>query len=158
MITASAPDIPENCLLTMKERHREIARRLVAGDRDVDISKEMGITQGRLWVIKNSPAFQQHLRTLSERADLAAQNVQGRIQQMAPVAMGIIEAVIKGEKIGQETPGMAVRLSTSEKLLDRAGYSPVQRSVSMQTTLTPEDIDEIKLRSARVVSSAPGAV
>jgi len=28
----------------------------------------------------------------------------------------------------------------------------------MQTTLTPEDIDEIKLRSARVVSSAPGAV
>ena len=51
------------------ERHKEVARLLVAGERPVDICRRLGYTQAWLSTMMNSPVFKEYVNKLSERKD-----------------------------------------------------------------------------------------
>jgi hypothetical protein len=149
--------IPAQPLSYMWERHYEILRRLVAGDRQCDIAGSLGMTDTRLSIIVNSPIFQARLLELRERANAGAANVMGRISKLAIDSMTILENAIRAKR-GEA--GYDPELRTVEKIrcaqdvLDRAGYSAVQKSVALTGVLTSEDIEELKRRkNMRVVST-----
>ena len=60
---------PAQPLTHLWERHKEIARRLVAGDRQKDIADDMKMTYSRMSIICNSPAFKTQIQRLSMGAD-----------------------------------------------------------------------------------------
>jgi len=75
--------IPSNPLTQVTERHREMMRREVCGERPADIARDMGVSPGRLSVIRNSPAYQEELDELSRAADKDATTIAQRIRRMA---------------------------------------------------------------------------
>ena len=74
---------------TLQPRHLEIMRRLVLGQRQVDIAQDMGITQSRLSIIVNSPLFQLNMRELQNR----------RNENIIKIQDELIEAGLKGVRL-----------------------------------------------------------
>jgi hypothetical protein len=143
-----APPAPQS-LSALKERHHEIKRRLIAGDRQVDIAHALGMTQSRLSIVINSPAFQSELRILRAAADLEAADVGKRITKLAPAAMKVLEAAIL------QTPdgiGPLAKVGIAKDVLFMAGHSPAQRAPQgAGLFLTADDIEQIKARRARPI-------
>jgi len=63
--------IPTRPLINLTERHREMARRLVAGERQIDIARDMGINAPRLSDLTRSPVFASYVDELSGKRDKA---------------------------------------------------------------------------------------
>jgi len=142
-------NIPFQPLTHLWERHNEIARRLVSGDRPIDIAHSMGMTTSRLSIIMNSPAFKMRVAELSALANKSAADVQTRINELAVDSMAILESVIRDRKAEGISP--ALKIKVAQDVLDRAGYSAVQKTASL--SLTGDDIDELRRR--RDASRAP---
>lgn len=90
--------VPAQPITRIDTRHREIMRRLLAGERQVDIAAEMNISQSRLSIVINSPIFisefgkleaelQQHY--ISKVSDISAQ-----IQMMQPDALRVLHWIM----------------------------------------------------------------
>ena len=69
-----------------------------------------------------------------------------QIQKFAPVALKLLEDIIKGDGDGKDA-SIGLRARHADRYLDRAGHSPVKKIATMSTTLTREDIEAIKARS-----------
>ncbi len=83
--------IPANPLQQVTERHREMMRREVCGERPADIARDMGVSTGRLSVIRNSPAYQAELDALRRDAAKEAANIAARLRRRGPLALTILE-------------------------------------------------------------------
>ena len=122
-------------------------RRLVAGERPIEIASCLGMTTARLSIIMNSPIFKQELARLSTGADRGAIDVAGRIQETSIKAMEILESLLDGRAVDKGMTSFQ-QAKLAQDMLDRAGHGAVQkRQVAvMSTVLTPEDIEELKRR------------
>jgi len=144
------PKVPVKQPLThLWERHREIMRRLISGHRPSDIAKDLGMTNTRMSIIMNSPAFKSELARLSRRADEAALDIQGRIAKSAVQAMALLEQALDPTAALHQKLSAAKVVDTAQDMLDRAGHSAIKRQQieSVSTTLTSDDIAQ--LRAAR---------
>ena len=141
----TADGTPQQPITYLWERHREIIRRLVAGDKQVDIARDMEMTQGRLSIICNSPACQNLLKRISAGADEVAKDVQTRIQELSNDAITILETAILNGK----NEGLSFKAQTdiAKDVLDRAGHGSVKKIQSVDVVLTGSDIEEMRLRS-----------
>lgn len=145
----------------------EMARRLIAGEKPIDIARAMNITPGRLSIICQSPAFQAHLARLRGQADACAADVQGRLRAVSEDSMTLLEQAIRGPMakgkidLSEEVKGLSVmqRVSIAQDAMSRAGYGPVQKSMQASLALTGDDIDGIKRRrdEARLVGASSTA-
>ena len=137
----------------MWERHKEMARRLVAGDKPGVICQEMGITPGRFSIICNSPIFSQHVNSLSEKANFSVSDIRERIFNNAPKALDILEDVMENKAQKYDAK---LQVKVARDMLDRGGLGTVQKTEVM--VLTGADIQKLKERQAlRVVGSAVGS-
>lgn len=136
---------PKQPITYLWERHREIIRRLVAGDKQVDIARDLNMTQGRLSIICNSPAFQNQLRRISEGADEVAKDVQTRIQELSNDAITVLETAILNGKA--EGLNLKTRAAIAQDVLDRAGHGSVKKVQSVDIVLTGNDIEEMRSRA-----------
>lgn len=141
-------DIPAQPLTHLWERHKEIIRRLVAGERQVDIAKDLQMTQSRMSIICNSPAFKSQLARMSEGADSSALSVQDRITNLSVDAISVLEDALQ-----EDILPIKEKAKVAQDMLDRAGHSAVKKVHTIQETLTQADIDEMRLRQARQVSA-----
>ena len=142
---------PAQPLTHLWERHKEIMRRLVAGDRQVDIAKDMKMTQGRMSIICNSPAFKTQLERLSIGADNNALCVQDRVTALSDDAMSVLENVLQqGETMNVP---LKLQVDVAKDIMDRAGHGAVKKSITASATLTADDLDEMRLREAKVISA-----
>ena len=142
-VTVSQP------LTHLWERHKEIMRRLVAGERQVDIAKDLDMTQSRMSIICNSPAFKTQLERLSVGADNNALDVQDRVTNLSNDAMSVLENVLQdGENLPRK-----LQVDVAKDILDRAGHGAVKKTENrnLNTTLTAEDIESMKADAAKVV-------
>lgn len=115
--------LPAQPLTYLWEYHREIARRLVAGDRQCDIARDLGLTESRLSIIVNSPEHQRLVHELSTEADHGATDIAGRLRSLSSNAVDVLELVIKRET----APLMvALQVKVAEMILDRAGHGPTK--------------------------------
>ena len=144
-------DAPAQPLTYMWERHKEIARRLVAGDRQKDIADDLQITYSRMSIICNSPAFKSQVDRLSVGADNNALGVADRITQLSDDAMATLEDVLQqGE---EKNIPIKTRVSVAQDVLDRAGHSAVKKVHSMtEKVLTAGDIAEMRKRKEKDIT------
>ena len=130
------------------ERHKEIMRRLVAGDRQVDISRDMQMTQSRMSIICNSPAFKTQLERLSMGADNNALDVQDRVTALSSDAMSVLEDVLQN---GEGVP-KKLQVDVARDIMDRAGHGAVKKTATITATLGADDIAEMHKRRERTIS------
>src|SRR3990167_368462 len=141
----TATGIPQQPITHLWERHKEIIRRLVAGDRQVDIARDLDMTQSRLSIICNSPAFQNQLKRISAGADEVAKDVQTRIQELSNDAMSVLEtAILRGKEEGLS---LKTQTDIAKDILDRAGLGSVKKVQSIDVVLSGADIEEMRLRA-----------
>lgn len=130
------------------ERHKEILRRLVAGDRQVDIARDMQMTQSRMSIICNSPAFKTQLERLSLGADNNALDVQDRVTALSSDAMSVLEDVLQnGEGIPKK-----LQVDVARDIMDRAGHGAVKKTATITATLGADDIAEMRQRRDRTIN------
>ena len=130
----------------MWDTHHEIARRLVLGQRNVDIAREVGVTPTTVANVKNSPVVQDKLSIMRAARDAGTINLAREIADLAPVALERVkEALETGKVMGQElNPGQILR--EANNLLDREIGKPTQRvdTRNIHGHFTITDIERIK--------------
>ena len=76
--------------------HREIMRRLCLGARQREIARDMGINEGRLSIIINSPLFQLELKRMQRQRDSQVFEFQNRVYEGALRGAEFHNQVISG--------------------------------------------------------------
>lgn len=150
MRVPSENNTPAQPLTHLWERHKEIIRRLIAGERQKDIADDLGLSYSRMSIICNSPAFKSQLNRMSLDANAQAINVQDRITDLSEDAISILEDVLQDNNSGL---GIKDQVKVAQDVLDRAGHSAVKKVHTMNETLTAEDIEEMRLRKAKTVNA-----
>jgi len=111
--------IPAQPLTHMWERHHEIKRRLVLGERQCDIARDMGMTDVRMSVIANSPLMRGSVEELRARADDKVVEIQERLMLLRKDA---VEAMAEIVQKRVEPGNAALRIKVAESILDRTGH------------------------------------
>lgn len=131
------------------ERHKEIIRRLIAGDRQKDIADDLGMSYSRMSIICNSPAFRNELERKSLGADSNALDVQDRVTALSIDAMSVLEDVLQnGENIPKK-----LQVEVAKDIMDRAGHGAVKKTATLTATLGADDIAEMRKRSERTIDA-----
>ena len=71
--------------------HRRIIQLMVAGEKQAEISRRLGITEVTITRLKDSPLFISEYEKLAAEADFAAVDVMDRVRAVVPRALEIIE-------------------------------------------------------------------
>lgn len=132
------------------ENHHSMLRMLALGRSNTDIAAAHGVTPQTISNLRNSPIARTKLSSLRETLDNEAIDIGTRIQEFAPTALRLLEEVISGEV---EAP-IAIRAKYASVHLGRAGFGEVHKVASINTHLSRDDIELIKLRALEAASDA----
>lgn len=137
------------------ERHKEVARLLIAGMRPVDISKKLGYTQAWLSTMMNSPVFKDYVSKLSERKDEGAIDIKRQIEEGAQVGVSELLKILKGEGEYREGVSVTQKIKVAQDFLDREGHAKVTKvqTQSTITVLSEDRIQALKDRRAALLSN-----
>ena len=122
---ASIPyiDTPPAALQKIRPRHREIMRRLVCGQTQREISRDLCLNEGRLSIIVNSPLFQTELRKMErevrERVVDSIGDVSARIAELQTPALDVLEHIVVNPE--QADISLNLRQKTAVSLLELGG-------------------------------------
>jgi predicted transcriptional regulator len=105
----------------IRPMHREIARRLVLGQRQGDVAAELGISDSRMSIIVNSPLFKREIDRLEKLREEGVQDVQRTLVEVSPLALEVVERTMYGGKSER------LRFDAAESILDRAGHSKINK-------------------------------
>lgn len=75
--------------------HRRIVRLMVAGEKQVDIARKVGVTEQSISRIKDNPLFMAEYERLANEADFQAIDVMDRIRAVVPRALEIVEGFLE---------------------------------------------------------------
>lgn len=109
-------------LAEIKPHHREIARRLVLGQKASHICVSLNMSVSRMSIIINSPLFKLELRRLEEERDRDVMNVKKALDEIAPVAVEVVERTM------YMAPDEELRFKAATDILDRAGFGKIVKS------------------------------
>jgi hypothetical protein len=121
--------------------HREIARRLVLGQTQMDICRDLQMNPGRMSIIVNSPLFKVELRRLEALRDQGVYDMARTLQELAPEAL---EQVTRTMYRGNTE---RLRFDAAESVLDRAGFgrgSKVDVNVSGHVDHSAMTVEELR--------------
>lgn len=122
-------------------QHKEIARRLVLGEKHVAIAKDMNVTPAMVSYTANSHLVKQEMAKLMAARDGITVDIATHIQELQPLALqSVVEAMVSVEATQADKGRLGLAL------LDRGGNSPIKRTINMNGTLTKDDIEKIKKR------------
>lgn len=133
----------------MTEMHHEIARRILLGQKNVDIANELNCHAQTVSNVRNSPVVQNKLKTMNDKRDDGAVNFIEEINKRVGKALEILDEALYDETT--EIP-LSMRLKEANSLLDRKekieGYG--QRHMHAHAYLTGDDIENLKKRAFEV--------
>ena len=162
--------VPSKALTYIWPRHRQIMYRLVAGEKQVEISAALNISQTRLSVIVNSPMFKKEFKKLEdavfENAVATRGNITDRVNKLQPTALSVIEDLMKSKRTGKALKRQCANdiLELGQKMRrtgEDDGLNPVARMISEAFKLAetahngssqgidkpPIDIDSMEINS-----------
>jgi hypothetical protein len=137
------------------ERHKEVARLLVAGERPIDICRRLGYTPAWLSTMMHSPVFKEYLNKLSEKKDENALDIRGQIEEGARVGVAELLRILKGEDEYKEGVSVTQKIKVAQDFLDREGHvkvTKVQNNTTV-TVLNEDRIEQLKARRAALLSN-----
>ena len=121
--------------------HREIARRLVLGQKPTKIREEVGMSDSRFSIIVNSPLFKIEIRRLEGLRDEGVADVTKTLVELSPIALEVVERTMYTAK--SET----LRASMAESILDRAGFGKTSRvGIDVKGSIGHHSLTEDELR------------
>lgn len=132
----------------MWDVHHEIARRLLLGQKNVEIAKSLGISAQMVSNVRNSPVVQEHISILRGARDADTVDLAREIKEIAPAALQLLKEIIQGEGQGANA-SIALRARESNNMLARVGHG-VPHKVQAEVAnwhLTSNDIADIKRRA-----------
>lgn len=144
--------LPQKPLKHMTERHREMARRLVLGERQCDVARSCGISQQRLSDIVRSPVFMGYMQELSAMREQRTGDLLQDVSQGASTGLDLLLRILTEGTEENRAASISTRVNVARDLLDREGSAPrVGKRQSMQRNvgihLTAEDIEGLKRRA-----------
>lgn len=128
----------------MLERHREIARLVAMGYKNVQIAEEVGVTPQQVCNVRNSPVVQQHVGMLQGKEDKETMDIHARIRDFAPKCLSVLEEIVEDD----ELPALQKR-KTAMDYLGLAGIV-APKNVNMKSLNVhagPEVLDRVKERA-----------
>lgn len=131
------------------DNHQEIIRRLVLGQKNVQIAEELGLTPMLVSNVKNSPIVQDQVAIMQGARNAYTVDIAREIREFAPKALEVLKKVVSGEGWDGPPISAALKAKVAGDLLDRAGHGAI-RNINMQSVhahLTKEDIEAIKQRA-----------
>ena len=140
-------------LQKMKDRHKRIAERVAAGQKDTEIARDLGVTPQMVAYTRESPIVQGYLQAVSGAMEKRALDIGGEIRALAPYALATIEDVMLNPHNDPK-----VRLNAAQDLMDRAGHGAVKKVAVGHGQLTEDDINDIKARArgSNMISGSNG--
>ena len=117
------------------DMHHEILRRLVIGQKPVDIAEELGITPQTVSNVRNSPIVQRQIKMLQSQRDADAVTIRDRIDFIAPKAVQLLEKKLDEELVedGEVTQvGVRAALGTLDFAVPKRGEINVKFGVDAE--------------------------
>ena len=121
--------------------HHEAARLMASGMKQVDVGRAVGMSQSRLSILKSDPAFSGLLAHYRTHDDENFYDARARIALLGLDAVEVIHERIVEEPEIVSTKDLA---AVATLALDRGGLGPVQKTVALSGSLSPEDIQELR--------------
>lgn len=112
----------------IRPRHSEIARRLVLGQTQSNICRELGMSTSRMSMIVNSPLFKLEVLKLERERDSNTVDVTKQIREAAPDCLDVLQRVMYTSKSER------LKVDIAQDILDRAGYNAIQKTVGIQVS------------------------
>lgn len=129
--------------------HEVILRLTASGLNNKQVASITGVTPQTVSNVRNSPVGRAKLLEHSSALDQQMLDLSTQIKAFAPTAESLLESIVDGT-----TPApITLRARYAADLLDRAGHTPVRKIMSVQTTLTKDDIESIKSRALSAAKS-----
>lgn len=119
LASARGTEPPE--LKRITERHHTMARALALGLKDGEVAAMVGMTQSRLSILKNSPAFRELVDLYRENADRQFQDTAARLAGLSHDA--IVEISRRLEEEGEDIP-LGQLIEVAKMAADRSGNGP----------------------------------
>jgi len=128
---------------TLWDVHHEILRRLVLGQKSVEIARDLNVTAPVVSYVKNSEMGKRQLSLMHAASNVSVINIAGRIKELATQAVAVMEAAL------DDCQPMQTRLKAAVDVLDRAGHAApkVMRTENYHAHFGAEDIEAIKARA-----------
>ncbi len=136
----------------MWEKHHEIARRLLLGEKNVDIARALNCTPESISSIKNSPVVQDKLTVMRAARDAGTIDLSKEIMDLAPIAIKRVrEALESGEVMGRELSAAGI-LKEANGILDREIGKPTQtiNTKNIHGHFSMEDILKIREEAVKM--------
>jgi len=122
------------------DTHHEILRRLMLGQKSVDIAADLGVSEAMVSYTKNSPVCQKQLEIMHGARDAEFLDVATEIRKMVPNAVKLMaEALVDpDEKLGD-------RLKVAFEVLERESPK-IRKFEGAVGYYTADDIERLKAR------------
>lgn len=130
-------------LKTLRDSHHRLAQLLARGVRPTDAALLTGYSVGRISVLQEDPAFKELLSQYRESVQDAFADTVYKMKSVTDDSLGILQERLL-DNPDSFSNGMLVEVIS--KLGDRAGYSPVSKSLSVSANLDLDKIAELKER------------
>lgn len=126
----------------IKPRHQEIARRLVLGQTQQQISEQLGITPAWLSRIVHDPLFKLQYNRLVAQREATMMDVREQLEEIAPDALDTMVKIMYNPK------NPTLQFNAAKDILDRAGFGAVQKSqVNVQGTINHHAMNKEELKA-----------
>jgi hypothetical protein len=111
----------------LRESHHAVARLFAQGLRNAEISLQTGYSLSRLSVLQDDPTFMELVAFYRDDAQKVAQEMEAKFLLVGNDFMQELHDRLLGNPDGLSD---ALILEAAKQFLDRAGFSPVNRSIS----------------------------
>ncbi len=126
---------------TLRLIHHEAARLMATGMKQVEVARATGLTQNRLSILKQDPAFAGLLAHYSAGEEEVFHEARERM-----ALLGLDTVSVLHERVVDESDDLSTKdlVSIAEMALDRGGLGPVQKSVNVTGTLSADDVAALR--------------
>lgn len=139
--SVESASVVANGLMYIRPYHREFARRLVLGQKAVDICADLSVSEARFSIIVNSPLFKIEIKRLEEARDKGVADVTQTLRELSPLALEQVERTMYHARSDR------LRFDAAESILDRAGYGKSARieikATHEHSSLTEEEMKKL---------------
>jgi len=143
----SAPQgsIPTVSVAHLRQQHHAIARLLATGVGDSEVATICGVAPSTVSNLKRSPAFQNIVLGYQKMIDAEATDLGIDIRLAAARAVATVSDYVS-QPLANIDPEVLKEMTFG--LLDRAGHSPVAKSVVATAAMSRSDLDQLKSAAA----------
>jgi hypothetical protein len=130
--------------------HRQIILLHASGRyTNIEIAGLLDISSQTVSNVLGLDESQAELQRLYQRSEQKFEDVQERIQALAPEALDEIEDLLR-----TPTTAPSLKFKIAKDILEKANHTPVQKSISVNSTVTSETLAAIKKRAEELKAAS----